>query len=135
MEVHSVGGLVFLSLFTDFLCQPVLVGFLLGPIASGLFFGIFCLSTGCFGGGVLMDPGGVPPLPLPPELEAFKKLIGFGRKRNGGGYQNFVKKVDIPSVELPTERTCRLALNLDNRGLIGQFSGLWPSPKATDGWV
>ena len=135
MEVHSVGGIVFLSLFTDFLCQPVLVGLLLGPVASGLFFGIFCLSAGCFGGGVLMDPGGVPPLPLPPELEDFKKLIASGRKRNGGGSQKFVKKVDIPSVELPTERTYRLALNLANRGLIGQFSGLWPSPKATNGWV
>ena len=82
-----------------------------------------------------MDPGGVPPLPLPPELEAFKKLIASGRKRNGGGSQKFIKKVDIPSVELPAKRTCRSTLNLVDRGIIGQFSGLYPSPKATDGLV
>ena len=80
-----------------------------------------------------MDSGGVPP--LPPELEAFKMLIASGRKRTRGGVQRFVKKVDIPSVELPAEWTCRSTLNLADQGLIGQFSGLWPSPKATDGWV
>ena len=58
------------------------MGLLLGPVASCLFFGIFCLSTGCFGGGVLMDPGGVPPLSLPPELEYFKKLTASCGKRN-----------------------------------------------------
>ena len=46
-----------------------------------------------------------------------------------------MKKVDIPSVELPAERICRSALNLAERGLIGQFTGLWSSPKAIDGWV
>ena len=46
-----------------------------------------------------------------------------------------MKKVDIPSVELPADQTCRSALNLAERGLIGQFTGLWPSPKAIDGWV
>ena len=71
-----------------------------------------------------MDPGGVPPLLLPPELKAFNKLIASCGKRNGGGAQKFFKKVDIPFVELPVERTCRLALNLAERGIIGQFSGL-----------
>ena len=65
-----------------------------------------------------MDLGGVPPLPLPLELEAFKKLIAFGRKRTGGGAQRFLKKVDIPSVELPAEQTCRSALNLADRVLL-----------------
>ena len=60
-------------------------------------------SAGCIGGGDLTDPGGVPPLPLPPELEAFKKLIASCGKRNGGGSQKFIKKVDIPSVELLVE--------------------------------
>jgi hypothetical protein len=50
--------------------------------------------------------------------------------------QKFVKKLDsIPSVALPAEETCRSALNLVERGLIGQFTGLWPSPKAVDAWV
>ena len=77
--------------------------------------------------------GGEPPFPLPPDLEAFKKLIASSGKRKGGPAQKFVKKLDIPSVELPAEKTCRLALNLAERGLIGQFTGLWPSPMAIDG--
>ena len=46
-----------------------------------------------------------------------------------------MKKADIPSVDLPVERPCRTASNLAERGLIGQFTGLWPSLKAVDGWV
>jgi hypothetical protein len=47
-----------------------------------------------------------------------------------------VKKLDnIPTVTLPVEETCRSALNLAERGLIGQFTGLWPSPKAVEEWV
>ena len=82
-----------------------------------------------------MDPGGVPPLSLPPDMEAFKRLIAFRGNRKGGASNKFVKKVDIPSVELPAERICHSMLNLAERGLIGQFTGLWPSPKAIEGWV
>ena len=82
----------------------------------------------------IMDFGGDPP--LPPELDAFKRLVASYDKRKGNSLvQQFVKKVDIPSVELPAERPCRTALNICERGLIGQFTGLWPSPKAIDGWV
>ena len=38
-------------------------------------------------------------------------------------------------VELPAERICQSTLNLAERGLIGQFTSLWPSPKAIEGWV
>lgn len=82
-----------------------------------------------------MDAGGTLPPPLPPELEAFHRLVAPCGKRKGGPSQRFVKKVDIPSVEPPADRTCRSALNLAERGLIGQFIGLWPSPKVIDGWV
>jgi hypothetical protein len=41
----------------------------------------------------------------------------------------------ISLVALPAEETCRSALNLAERGLIGQFTGLWPSPKVVDAWV
>ena len=78
---------------------------------------------------------GEPPLPLPPNLEAFKKLIASSGKRKGGPAQKFVKKVDIPYVELPADKTCRSALNLAEHGLIGKFTSRWPSPKAIDGWV
>ena len=50
--------------------------------------------------------------------------------------QKYVKKANgIPSVEFPVEQPCQIALNLAERGLIGKFTGLWPSPKAIDGRV
>ena len=42
--------------------------------------------------------GGEPPLPLTPDLEAFKRLIASSGKRKGGPTQKFVKKVEIPFV-------------------------------------
>lgn len=86
-----------------------------------------------------MDPRGsseIPP-PSPPEVEAFKKLVAAsGKWPITGAQQKFVKKLDnIPTVVLSIEETCRSALNLVERGLIGQFTGLWPSPKAIEDWV
>ena len=49
--------------------------------------------------------------------------------------QTFVKKTEIPSVDLPVDHLRRTALNLEERGLIRQFTGLWPSLKAIEGWV
>ena len=63
-------------------------------------------------GGVALMFCGESPLPLPPDLEVFKKLIASSGKRKGGHAQKFVKKVDIPYVELPTDKTCRSTLNL-----------------------
>ena len=77
-----------------------------------------------------MDSGGDPLPPLPPELDA-----SCGKRKGGPNLQIFVKKADIPSIEMPSQRTCRTSLNIVDRGLIGKFSGLWPSPKAIDGWV
>ena len=82
-----------------------------------------------------MDPGEPPP-PLPPNLEAFKRLISSSGKRKGPPLtQTFVKKTEIPSVDLPVDRPSQTAVNLVERGLIGQFLGLWPSSKAIEGWV
>ena len=78
---------------------------------------------------------GEPPMPLSPNLEAFKRLITSCGKRKGGPAQKFVKKVDIPFVGFLAIRTCRSALNLVERGLVGKFTGLWHSPRAIDGWV
>ena len=80
-----------------------------------------------------MDLGGVPSLSLPPDLEAFKRLIASSGKRKGGASNKFVKKVDIPSIEIPIERIYRSTLNIAEQGLIGQFTGLWPSLKAIEG--
>lgn len=50
--------------------------------------------------------------------------------------QKFVKKLDsIPTVALPEEEICKAALNLAEKGLIGQFTGLWPSPKTVENWT
>ena len=49
-----------------------------------------------------MDAIGHPPLLTPPELEAIKRLVAScGKRKGGSSSQVFVKKVDIPSVELP----------------------------------
>ena len=59
-----------------------------------------------------MEFGGVPPLPLPLDLEAFKRLITSRGKSKGGVSQKFIKKVDILSVEIPAKRIYRSELNL-----------------------
>jgi hypothetical protein len=86
-----------------------------------------------------MDAGGgsVPTSPPLPEIDAFRKMVAEASKRpSSAAQQKFVKKLDcIPSVELPLEETCRSAVNLADRGLIGQFTGLWPSPKTVEAWV
>ena len=38
-------------------------------------------------------------------------------------------------MDLPAEHPCQIAMNIADRGLISQFTGLWPSPKEIDGWV
>jgi hypothetical protein len=78
------------------------------------------------------------PPPLPPEITAFGKLVAANRKRPATGIQQkFVKKLDNipPLVDLPAEEPCRSALNLTDQGIIGNFTGLWPSPKIVEMWV
>ena len=77
--------------------------------------------------------GGSSPIP---DLNAFRRLTASGSKRKlSQTQQTFVKKLEnIPSVALPME-TCQKAINIANRGLIGQFTRLWPSPKTIAGWV
>ena len=45
-----------------------------------------------------------------------------------------MKVENIPSVALPLE-TCQTTLNIVDWGLIGQFTGIWTSPKTIVGWV
>jgi hypothetical protein len=69
--------------------------------------------------------GGVVPTPSPlSEFDAFRKLVAEASKRPlSAAQQKFVKKLEcIPSVELPLEETCRMTVNLADRGLIGQFT-------------
>jgi hypothetical protein len=73
----------------------------------------------------------------PPEVQAFRNMVATGPKRPpSASQQKFVRKMDsIPTVALPEEETCKAALNLAERGLIGQFMGLWPSPKSVEEWT
>ena len=72
--------------------------------------------------------------PLPERSVAFEQLITSQSHRSGKGEPpKFVKRIeDVPEVALPPEETIWVALSLADRALIGQFTGLWPSPKTTD---
>ena len=80
-----------------------------------------------------MEVGGALPPPLPLELEAFHCLVASYGKRKGGPSWRFVKKVDIPSIELPTDHTYKSALKLVEHGMIKEFSSLWYSPQVING--
>lgn len=59
-------------------------------------------------------------------MPAKKKMIAL----------KFVKKLEnISKVSLPPEGPIKVALSLAKRALVGQFTGLWPSPKATEASV
>ena len=69
--------------------------------------------------------------------DAFNRLLASQSQRSGKGEPpKFVKRIeDVPEVALPPEETIRVALSLADRALIGQFTGLWPSPKTTENWI
>jgi len=82
-------------------------------------------------------PQGSPsaPPPLSPS-EAFMQLLAGLPKKKPPEPSKFVKKLDdIPPISLPPETLMQVALSLSERALIGQFMGLWPSPKSTESWV
>ena len=41
----------------------------------------------------------------------------------------------MSEVALPPDDPIQVALIMTERALVGQFTGLWPSPKATEAWV
>ena len=71
------------------------------------------------------------------RLEAFKALVRSARpKTEPSSSSKFVKKMEeIPSLELPPEEPCNLALLFAGTTLIGKFTGLWPSPKTVEAWM
>ena len=48
---------------------------------------------------------------------------------------NFVKRVAMPKVQIMSAASRMKALDLSERGLIGQFSRIWPSPKSMEIWI
>jgi hypothetical protein len=80
--------------------------------------------------------GGEPP-PPPSPASSFRRLVEACSKQTTTlEAPSFVKKLkDIPEIDLPPDQPMKVALSLSERGLIGQFMGLWPSSRSTDNWV
>ena len=87
----------------------------------------------------MASPGGGEPPPSSSFSveEAFCRLLGpLGKKPVTHEVPKFIKKLDkVPEIALPEEPSIKIALALAERGLVGQFMGLWPSPKTTDDWI
>ena len=87
----------------------------------------------------MATPGGgeAPPSSPISADEAFRRIIGpSGKKPGAPSIPKFIKKLDeIPEIVLPVEQPIKIALALAERGLVGQFMGLWSSAKTTDDWI
>jgi hypothetical protein len=70
----------------------------------------------------------------PPDVEAaFSSLLASFPKKKKHEASKFVKNLDdVPEVNLPPEGPIQVALSLVDQALVGQFTGLWPSPKSTE---
>jgi hypothetical protein len=80
--------------------------------------------------------GGEPP-PPPSPASSFRRLVEACTKHSTTvEAPSFVKKLqDIPEIDLPPDQPMKIALSLSDRGLIGQFMGLWPSARSTENWI
>ena len=84
-------------------------------------------------------PGGgksPPSAPISTE-EAFRRLLTpTGKKPVDPSILKFIKKLEaVPEIDLLVEQPIKIALTLAERGLVGQFMGLWPSIRTTDDWI
>jgi hypothetical protein len=82
-------------------------------------------------------PRGGEPSPPPSPAASFRKLLASqGKKLPPAEPPSFVKKLDsIPEIDLPPDHPMHVAISLSDRGLVGQFMGLWPSARTTDNWI
>jgi hypothetical protein len=82
------------------------------------------------------EGGDPPPGSSSSDLQAFQALISSYAKAPKPPPSRFVKKAaEIPKVTVFSPSAQPLALRLADRGLIGQFTGLWPSPKSMHLWL
>jgi hypothetical protein len=81
--------------------------------------------------------GELPPLPPPSTADSFRKLLVVqGKKLSPSAPPSFIKKLNsIPEIELPPEHPMKVVVSLFDRGLVGQFMGLWSSTRNTDNWI
>jgi hypothetical protein len=80
--------------------------------------------------------GGEPP-PPPSPTTSFRKLVAAcSKKLPPSDPPSFVKRLDVvPEIDLPPDHPMKVAISLSERGLVGQFMGLWPSARTTDNWI
>jgi hypothetical protein len=80
--------------------------------------------------------GGEPPPPPSPSASFSKLVTACTKKATQGEPSSFVRRLeDIPEINLPPEQPMKVAISLSERGLVGQFMGLWPSTRTTDNWI
>jgi hypothetical protein len=77
-----------------------------------------------------------PPPPPFPDIDVFRALVFSATRTVKAPPSKFVKQLDeIPQVPVHADSSRSLALKLADRGLIGQFTGIYPSPRAVSAWV
>eukprot|EP00253_Pinus_taeda_P011388 PITA_11388 len=87
-------------------------------------------------GPALIEAPTLPQAGLPSAAEAFSRLLADSLQKKKSEASKFVKRLDdILEISLPPETPIQVALSLAERALVGQFTGLWPSPKTTKSWV
>ncbi len=117
--------------------------------AAALIVASSCNSTqlpslaSCYWGTINMDSSEdkEPPSDNQQENEGTEKdfaslISAMGPAKNQPSVTKFVKRLeDIPKISLPLALPRKATLSLAERGLVGQFTGLWPSPKTVQKWV
>lgn len=83
------------------------------------------------------DGRGPPPPPPPYEYaRAFQAMVASLVKSVKNQPTQFVKKlVEMPKIALPPTSARRKAIALADRGLIDQFTWIWPSPRMVAIWI
>ena len=73
----------------------------------------------------------------PPDPEAFEERFQniVASQPAVASSSRFVKRVDVPEVKLSSAASKRKAVTLSEKGFIGLFTGLWPSPRSVEVWL
>jgi hypothetical protein len=81
--------------------------------------------------------GGGEPTSPPSTTASFHKILASqGKKLPVAEPPSFFKKIDlILEIELPLDHPMRVVVSLLDRGLVGQFMGIFSSVRTTDNWI
>ena len=77
----------------------------------------------------------------PPDPESFEECFQHivasqpSVQPGAAPSSRFVKRADVPEVKLSSIASKRKAVTLSEKGLIGLFTGLWPSPRSVEAWL